>query len=230
MYPERRGNLFADEVYRLTKAKDATVSYIRQSGEESPTGLGLLPPNHKFSKNDVIILTKQGQGSGDFFDPSMLPTSGIGTTLEARVIASGPTYIDIAISGGAFSAAFGPPQDNSGQPDPSLRLRADRFFSSIPYTRMIAAITQLTAIPERKKEPSIDGIQSDEIVPSASGPYENICMDEVLKEAIIATHAFADSDSPMFHDMDVCNLEELVRSRSCLSLVRNPIQRLQINS
>ena len=212
MFPERRGNLFSDEVYRLTKAKDATVSYRRGTDDEdsSTAKKYCLPPNHKFSKNDVILLTEQQQGSGDFFDPSMLPTNGVASHVEARVIATGPTYVDVALSGGAFSTAFGPPQENSGQPDSSLRLRADRFFSNIPYTRMVAGITQLTAIPERKKAPSIDGLQKDEIGPSTSGPYDNICMDEVLKEAIISTHAFADSSSPMFHDTDVCNLQELV--------------------
>ena len=31
LYPERRGNLFSDEVYRLVKAHDATTTFSEQS-------------------------------------------------------------------------------------------------------------------------------------------------------------------------------------------------------
>lgn len=112
LYPERRGNLFSDEVYRLVKAKDATSVY--QSDDEEQTIQWSLPPNHKFSNNDVILLTLQPQGSGDFFDPYNLPTSSNAVSVEGRVISTGPTYIDIALSGGAFEAAFGPAPNNVG--------------------------------------------------------------------------------------------------------------------
>lgn len=66
MYPERRGNIFSDEVYRLSKSHDATSTY--SLNEESEDGeRQALPQNNKFSQNDVIMLTLQPAGSGDFF-------------------------------------------------------------------------------------------------------------------------------------------------------------------
>lgn len=218
LYPERRGNLFSDEVYRLTKAKDATTVYTWNNGdgeeeEGSPTRR-FLPPNHKFSNNDVILLTLQPQGSGDVFDPNHLPTSSTAVSIEGRVISTGPTYVDVALMGGSFEAAFGPAPNNvgpSGPGDARLRLRADRFFSDVPYTRMVAALTQLTAIPDRTKEPSTDGLAAKEVDPSKANPHDNICMDDLLKETIISTHAFTDPTSPLFHDVDACDLQRLGR-------------------
>ena len=88
MYPTRRGNLFSDEVYRLTKSNDATTTY---HSSNSSVGVVSLLPNHKFSVNDIIILTRQPRGSGDLFDPSALPISETAQKLEAHVLALGPT-------------------------------------------------------------------------------------------------------------------------------------------
>lgn len=201
LYPTRRGNLFADEVYRLEKANDATSCYPRTTGEEEKSEHKYFPPNHKFSSNDVILLTLQPRGSGDFFDPTALPISDTAIKVEGRVLNIGPTYIDVAVQAGIFQGAFGPaPNDSSGQGDPSMRLRADRFFSSIPYQRMVDAITQIASVPERKK---------DDTKPKTQ--HENISMDEVLREVILATHAFGDTHSPMLRDPTVCDLQELVR-------------------
>ena len=84
LFPQRRGNLFSDEVYRLVKANDATTSFEEQVGGENEakddqevkptTNLRkLLPPNHKVSNNDVILLTLQPGGSGDFLMPITYP-------------------------------------------------------------------------------------------------------------------------------------------------------------
>ena len=149
MIPERRGNLFSEEVYRIIKAPDATSTYTQDS-DMTDSGNNYLPPNSKFSSNDVILLTLQPQGSGDFFDPVSLPTAETAVSVEARVISTGPTYIDIAVAGGMFEASFGlPANDQSGKGNRKLRLRIDRFFSNVPYTRMVTALTQLTAIPDR---------------------------------------------------------------------------------
>jgi len=228
LYPERRGNLFSEEVYRLSMAADASTTYHLDDSFLSP-----LPPNQKFRVNDIILLTLQPQGSGDFFDPRQLPTSSTAVSSEGRVIGTGPTYIDVALSAGAFEIAFGPaPNDQNGSGNRGLRLRADRFFSNVPYTRMVSALTQLTSIPDRSKESSPDGLQDD---PSAStsqpkkkdgslskkagpketeNPHASISMDELLKEAIISTHAFTDPDSLLFHDVEVCNLQRLVSCKS----------------
>lgn len=216
LFPERRGNLFADEVYRLVKAKDATSVYTPDDEllEEGAISPRYLPPNSKFSNNDVILLTLQPQGSGDFFDPNALPTSTTATSIEARVIGTGPTYIDIAVAGGQFEASFGPAPNNagpSGPGDAKMRLRADRFFSDIPYTRMVTALTQLTAIPDRNKDLSVDGFQDGNENQDKSNPHGNIQMDDLLKETIISTHAFTDPSSPLFHDVDAFDLQHLNR-------------------
>lgn len=229
LFPQRRGNLFSDEVYRLVKANDATTTFEEQVGggeneakddqEVKPTNLRkLLPPNHKVSNNDVILLTLQPGGSGDFFNANNLPTSSMAVSVEARVISTGPTYIDIAVTGGAFEAAFGPAPNNigpSGPGDAGLRLRLDRFFSNVPYTRMVEALTQVTSVPERKKEPvPTSGSKSDEGKEENANPHGNINMDEIFKEMIISTHAFTDPESPLFHDVDACDLQQLVRAFS----------------
>lgn len=182
----------------------------------SYAGPAYMPPNSKFSNNDVILLTLQPQGSGDFFDPNALPLSTTATSIEARVIATGPSYIDIAVAGGTFEAAFGPAPNNegpSGRGDPRMRLRADRFFSDVPYTRMVAALTQLTAIPDRNKDLSTDGFQdannSNGNNEKSANPHSNICMDDLLKETIISSHAFTDPTSPLFHDVDAFDLQQL---------------------
>lgn len=216
LYPERRGNLFSDEVYRLSKATDATALYTLegQHNGANSNDIRLMPPSSKFSNNDVILLTLQPQGSGDFFDPRSLPTTTTAISIEGRVIGTGPTYIDIAVTGGTFEAAFGPAPNNIGPSGPGsakLRLRADRFFSDVPYTRMVTALTQLTAVPDRNKESSTEGFQSSDPsnISEQTNPHSNICMDELLKEIIISSHSFSDPTSSLFHDVDAFDMEQL---------------------
>jgi hypothetical protein len=222
LYPERRGNLFSDEVYRLTKAKDATTTYTRSiqddfSSDSSSPSARYLPPNHKFKNNDVIMLTWQPNGSGDFFDPvTTLPTSDKAIVTEARVLNMGPTYVDIAMPAGCFETTFGPaPNDASGSGDKRMRLRADRFFSDVPYRRMVDALAQITAIPDqaasgKKASNTIATTESEKKAEAKSkNPHENIVMDEVLREAILSTHAFTDIHSPLLRDPDVCDLEQV---------------------
>eukprot|EP00535_Pseudo-nitzschia_heimii_P001058 CAMPEP_0197188984 /NCGR_PEP_ID=MMETSP1423-20130617/18917_1 /TAXON_ID=476441 /ORGANISM="Pseudo-nitzschia heimii, Strain UNC1101" /LENGTH=959 /DNA_ID=CAMNT_0042640987 /DNA_START=226 /DNA_END=3102 /DNA_ORIENTATION=- len=225
MYPERRGSLFSDEIYRIVKANDATTNI------ENTKGAQKLPPNNKFSKNDVVLLTLQPLGSGDFFDPKHLPTSSSAARLEARVINRGPTYIDIVVNAGMFEATFGPAPNNegpSGKGDSRMRLRADRFFSSVPYDRMVEAITRLSSIPERKSQKLPDGIDNDskeskddkkrrndsknkKSKDEIDTPHSNIVMDGLLQEVIISTHAFTDPTNQMFHDVDSVDLVSLER-------------------
>jgi hypothetical protein len=225
LYPERRGNLFSDEVYRLTKARDATTTYPRSiqddlsSSSSTESSALYLPPAHKFKNNDVIMLTLQPNGSGDFFDPvTTLPTSDKAITAEARVLNMGPTYVDIAMPQGSFEVTFGPaPNDAGGSGDKRMRLRADRFFSNVPYQRMVAAVAQISSIPDRdasgKKEKNTLGTTTEQTgaasEPTSKNLHENIVMDEVLREAILASHAFTDIHSPLLRDPDVCDLEEL---------------------
>jgi hypothetical protein len=227
MYAERRGNLFGQEVYRLTKAADATTVYPRSldGGEDAldtNQQARYLPPNHKFSNNDVIVLTEQPEGSGDFFTAQTLPISDTAITAEAVVLSLGPTYIDFAIAAGCFEAAFGlPGNDISGQGNKRLRLRADRFVSNIPYERMVAALSQMTAIPENKKAAASSPSNANAaaaVVDTFNKKMTSsaITMDDVLKEVIRSTHAYTDDSAGLlFGQSDVCNLEELVRVPLC---------------
>jgi len=198
MYAERRGNLFQEEVYRLTKATDATTV--------NADNKMLLPPNHKFSNNDVIVLTQQPRGSGDFFTAQTLPTTETAITAEARILNSGPTYVDIAMSGGAFEAAFGVTADNKD--NRQLRLRVDRFVSNVPYQRMVSALSQLTAVPENKAEVTSSNNNRKNATAAA---VPEIAMDETLKELVLSTYAYTDPGSLSFHDANICDIEELVR-------------------
>ena len=249
MYPERRGNLFSDEVYRLTKANDASFVYNeldQKNSEDQENALSsgddghqqrYLPPNHKFSNNDVILLTLQPRGSGDYYEALNLPTSSTATSIEGRVIATGPTYIDVAIAGGMFESAFGPAPNNygaSGRGDPNLRLRSDRFFSNIPYTRMVGALTQLTAVPDRSSNNKDKDGGTSSFVPAAgtgaapstktasveknTNPRNIIQMDDLFKEAIILSYSFTDPESLFFHDDSVCDIQRLVSFMFCLKL------------
>jgi hypothetical protein len=209
--------LFSDEVYRLVKADDATTTFERVSLDDEDAApqnnRKWLPPNHKVTNNDVILLTLQPEGSGDFFNANNLPTSTMSVSVEGRVISTGPTYIDVALTQGAFEAAFGPAPNNigpSGKGDARMRLRLDRFFSNVPYTRMVEALTQVSSIPDRSKEPSSDGLKSDQEKKEDENPHANMVMDELFKETIISTYAFTDPESQRFHDVDACNLEQLV--------------------
>jgi len=204
MYPERRGNLYSEEVYRVQKSHDATLEFNTANH------------NHKFSTNDVIVITEQPNGSGDFFGADRIPTSPQAVTAEARVLSTGPDYIDLVMMGGAFEAAFGPaPNDYSKEGNKKMRLRIDRFFSNIPYQRMVNALSMMTAVPtnKAKKASNQDGIMrgggdnhnGDDTVL----PFSSIQMDEVLKEIVLSTFCFNEASSLAFRDTDQCNLREL---------------------
>jgi len=210
MFPERRGNLFADEVYRMVKAKDATTTFTDDNTDDAT--ISFLPPRHKFSVNDVILLTLQPTGSGDFFGPATLPTNEDAVSAEARILNTGPSYVDIALPGGAFEKAFGPAPNNvgpSGKGSPRMRIRVDRFFSRVPYQRMVTALGQLTSLPDRVKKPDADGIRP--VTSETSNPYDSICMDELLRETILSTYSFNDPTSLLCRDTDACDLQELAR-------------------
>ena len=190
VHPQRRGNLFSDEVYRLEKSLDATTTYFQSDdnavdtrGRPSP-----LPANHKFSANDVIVITLQPRGTGDFMGVSSLPTNKDAVFVEARVLNVGPSYVDVAIPSGKFSTAFGPASNNvgdEGRGDPSLRVRVDRFFSDVPFKRMAAALGQLTSVPSQNGEAPASNPNYDKRV----GGFQ---MDNLLKEAILSTFAIKD--------------------------------------
>lgn len=186
MQAERRGNLFSDEVYRLVKAPDATTVYPRSVLDDShdhssgSSRIRYLPHNHKFTNNDVILLTVQPAGAGDLFSPNSLPVSESAVTLEARVLAIGPTYIDIAVKPGLLVATLGEELNK-------IRLRADRFFSNIPYQRMVEALGALTALPDKKL--SVDKTYGDD----KTSPVQ-IHTDELLREAILQTFQSVDTD------------------------------------
>ncbi|KAL9188266.1 hypothetical protein ACHAXT_006644 [Thalassiosira profunda] len=188
IHPQRRGNLFNDEVYRLEKSFDATTTFFVSSATpENSSILSPLPPNHKFARNDVIVMTLQPRGTGDFLGTTSLPTNKDVVAVEARVLNVGPTYLDVAIPGGKFLTAFGPASNNrgdEGKGDPSMRVRVDRFFSDVPFKRMVAALGQLTSVPDR---------------PEGAPKYSEkrvggFTMDNLLKEAILSTFAIKDDD------------------------------------
>jgi len=238
MYPERRGNIFSDEVYRLSKAFDATTVFGRPStagdadaaddnesnsnnGNDN-SGINYLPPNHRISTNDVLMLTLQPAGSGDFFGPSTLPTGKDATTVECRVLNTGPTYVDVAIPGGSFEAAFGPAPNNvgsAGRGDRNMRLRADRYFSNVPYERMVAALGQITALPERAKQlPQKNGNSnnsSNNNNKSDKKKEMDIRMDEVLRDAIVSTYRNGEEDAALEQPCDIGDL--------CRKLARPPL-------
>lgn len=221
IHPQRRGNLFNDEVYRLEKSTDSTTTFYDESDSSSSAEIDVkptmthrpspLPPNHKFSRNDVIVITLQPRGTGDFLGVSSLPTNKDAVLVEARVLNVGPTYVDVAIPAGKFSTAFGPASNNKGDEgkgDPNLRVRADRFFSDVPFKRMVAALGQLTEIPDQQQKQSGGGKSS---VDKRVGGFK---MDNLLKEAILSTFANADNMNFMLDGIDDRNLGDLVRVES----------------
>lgn len=208
MYAERRGNIFGDEVYRLVKSKDAASTYaLDQDTEDGDTQS--LPQNNKFSQNDVIMLTLQPAGAGDFFGSSSTPTNKDATSLEARVLGTGPKYVDVAILGGKFEATFGPAANNfgpAGRGDPKLRLRMDRYFSNVPYNRMVEAIGQLTTIPPKRTKEEIAFLK--EAAPKDIKKLRSV--DGVIRQTILNSFAYSNEESPMFGDMEATKLNDLV--------------------
>ena len=158
------------------------------------------------------MLTLQTGGSGDFFGISSLPTHKDSISLEARVLNTGPYYIDISVSGGSFEGTFGPAPNNtgpSGKGDPKMRIRADRFLSNIPYTRMVAALNQMTSVPTKKKNelsPSSDNNKSN-----TEKKEKKINMDPLLKEIITSSHAFENPSSAVYQDSTCCDIHDLAK-------------------
>ena len=203
LHPQRRGNLFNDEVYRLEKSIDATTTFFPTlATPEDSSVLSPLPPNHKFSRNDVVVMTLQPQGNGDFLGTTSLPTNKDATSVEARVLNVGPTYIDVAISSGKFLNAFGPASNNRGEEgkgDPGMRIRVDRFFSDVPFKRMVAALGQLTSVPEQQQKGE-DAAGNRKYDTRVGG----IQMDNLLKEVILSTMTYehmSEDDIPNIGDL-----------------------------
>jgi superfamily I DNA and/or RNA helicase len=220
MFPSRRGNIFSDEVYRLVKGHDATSMYSIENQNEDDNSSDnhlKLPQNSKFCPNDVVMITLQMRGSGDFFGHSSTPTHKDAVTVEARVISTGPTYIDVVIPGGKFEATFGPAPNNngpSGRGDKNMRLRVDRYFSNIPYNRMIAALGQISTIPTK---PNVSLSESD-THSKKSKPTFNV-VDGSIRQAILSTFSFDDPSSPYFQDIEACKLNDIARF-----IARPPLQ------
>eukprot|EP00581_Thalassiosira_minuscula_P012788 CAMPEP_0183714346 /NCGR_PEP_ID=MMETSP0737-20130205/8885_1 /TAXON_ID=385413 /ORGANISM="Thalassiosira miniscula, Strain CCMP1093" /LENGTH=1079 /DNA_ID=CAMNT_0025943253 /DNA_START=214 /DNA_END=3453 /DNA_ORIENTATION=+ len=193
IHPQRRGNLFSDEVYRLEKSADATTIFFSATTTTNTGNTSPLPPNHKFARNDVVVMTLQPRGTGDFLGTSSLPTQKDAVVVEARVLNVGPSYLDVAVPSGKFLQAFGPASNNIGEEgrgDPAMRIRVDRFFSDVPFSRMVAALGQLTSVsPEGTFMPSGGGGGGG----GSSGPDDRrvggFQMDALLKEAILSTFA-----------------------------------------
>ena len=79
-----------------------------------------------------------------------------------------------------------------------MRLRVDRYFSNVPYNRMVAAIGQLTAVESREEA---DGVSSKNR--GADG-------DESIRQTFLSTCAYGNPASPMYGDVEACKLNELV--------------------
>lgn len=208
MFPERKGNIFSDEVYRLVKAKDATSTFSLDKEMEDDGRKG-LPQNSKFSQNDVVMLTMQ-PANGDFSGSSSTPTNKDATSIEARVLGTGPTYVDVAIQGGRFEATFGPAPNNfgpSGQGDKNIRLRIDRYFSNVPYNRMVEAIGQLTTIPPKKTKEEIALLK--EAAHKDSSHRRSV--DGVIRQTILNSFAFSNEESPMCGDLEASKLNDLAK-------------------
>lgn len=206
VHPQRRGNLFNDEVYRLEKSLDATTTFFKNEDSNDTRTPSPLTANHKFSANDVIVITLQPRGTGDFLGIASLPTNNDAVLVEARVLNVGPSYVDVAIPAGKFSNAFGPASNNvgdEGRGDPNLRVRVDRFFSDVPFKRMSAALGQLTSVPQQQGE-----------APVASNPkfdkrVGGFQMDNLLKEAILSTFAIKDETNIMLDGIENPSLGDL---------------------
>jgi hypothetical protein len=81
-----------------------------------PSIVRFLPSNHQFTKNDIVLLTQQKHGSGDYYTEETLPTHDDAITAEAIVVSTGPTYLDIVMMAGTYEIAFQclPRNDRSG--------------------------------------------------------------------------------------------------------------------
>jgi len=176
-------------------------SLSTSSSPENSSVLSPLPPNHKFSRNDVIVMTLQPQGNGDFLGTTSLPTNKDAVSVEARVLNVGPTYIDVAIPSGKFLNAFGPASNNRGEEgkgDLGMRVRVDRFFSDVPFKRMVAALGQLTSLPEQKQK------GEDASNPKYDTRVGGFQMDNLLKEVILSTMTYehmSEDDIPYIGDL-----------------------------
>lgn len=190
---ERRGNLFSDQVYRLYKACDAStgVESVRKKNRSARLA---LPTNHKFGNNDVIVVTLQPRGSGDFYSSRTLPTSETASCFEARILNQGPSYLDIVVSPNSIGVDEATAYSRSNS---TSRFRVDRFLSAVPYQRMVTALTQITT-------------------PVKASNSTFIKMDTILREAILSTLAFTDAKSPFHKNREVCNLDHLVSYFTCV--------------
>lgn len=207
MYAERRKNFMGQEVYRLVKAFDATTYEGHEALSSSNMPPQRLPPNHRFRNGTFILLTKQANGSGDFLTNMSLPTSYAyykDVSAEAVVLNLGPSHLEISMAPMRFASTFGQNRDDiTCQNIMQLRFRVDLFAPNVPYKRMVAALSQLTAATEQTGT-NFPG-QPEERKLSIEG------LDEVIRNAILQTHSLTDPTSPLFGDRQVCNVEELVR-------------------
>jgi hypothetical protein len=211
---ERRGNLFTDEVYRCTKAAEVPVERTRVPTLVA-TALKHLPTSHKFDTNDLIVLTLQPVGKETVVGTrSISPLSEEAVSIEARVLNVGPTYMDVAIQAGLFDATFGAPAEDNGR---HLRFRADRYFSAIPFQRMVDALSQISCVGSKdcpSKAKNDVKTKGSELSIGNAIDEQRIAMDELFQQVLVSTFAYSDASSPWLRDSKICDIEKIAKAIS----------------
>jgi hypothetical protein len=151
LYAERRGNLFSDEVYRLTKAKDATTTYTRSiqddfSADSISSTARYLPANHKFSRNDVI-LTLQPNGVG-LLIPSHYPPD---KAVDGRPCLEHGSLHGHCHAGRMFRIHVRTRPNDASTGETEDAPPRDRFFPMFPYRRMVDAWRKLPRFPTKQR-------------------------------------------------------------------------------
>jgi hypothetical protein len=162
----------------------------------------------------------------EMMDSSSLPLTST-VSIEARVLSVGPSYVDIVVTSGLFERSFGvASNDISGLGDKSMRFRADRFFSEVPYQRMVAALSQLTTIVPNDVKPPTKELKkgtekqkhtfesNDKSNVDDADKTKGYSMDRIFHEMILSTFALTDSHSPLYNDISICHVDDLSKQIS----------------
>lgn len=154
----------------------------------------------------MSLLTLQPAGAGDFFGSASTPTNEDAVSLEVRVLATGPTYVDVAILGGKFESTFGPAPNNigpSGKGDKNMRLRLDRYFSNVPYKRMVEALGQVTNVPQKKSKGEVSNLKDE--------AQRHPSVDNFIRQTILSSFAYSNEESPIYGDFEASKLQTLAK-------------------
>ena len=87
-----------------------------------------------------------------------------------------------------------------------MRLRLDRYFSNVPYKRMVEALGQVTNVPQKKSKGEVSNLKDE--------AQRHPSVDNFIRQTILSSFAYSNEESPIYGDFEASKLQTLVSDES----------------